>query len=197
MAADKLILGTFIFAIDDLPENIPLGGEQMLAVTKYPGGYKDVQSFGVFDDVITLTGTFNYTNAKTKVNTLDKMWKSGNIYTFKIGSFKTLRVLISKFKYTYQSLSAIGYSLELEVVPSGSSSASGSTSSSSTTTGTTTSKPKSDSPAPQRVYVVKKGDCLWNIAKHYYHDGREYKKIMTANKLKSTIIQPGQKLVIP
>lgn len=63
-----------------------------------------------------------------------------------------------------------------------------------------------------KSYVVKKGDCLWNIAKKFYKDATKWKKIYTANK--STIesaakkhgrkssshghwIYPGTKLRIP
>jgi LysM repeat protein len=201
MATDNLVLGTFTFEIDDLPDNIPLGGEQMLSVTKFPGGYKDIQSFGAFDDTITLTGTLNYKNASSKAATLEKMWKSGNTYPFKIGSFKTMSVVVKNFKYTYQSLYNIAYSLDLEVVPSGAESTFSTMSTSSSFGGTsskvTTSQPKSNTPSPQRSYVVKSGDSLWKIAKMYYGNGSLYSKIATANKLKSSLITPGQKLVIP
>lgn len=57
------------------------------------------------------------------------------------------------------------------------------------------------SPAPksQETYVVKQGDCLWNISKKYYGDGSKYTKIQAAN---SEITNPnqisvGQKLIIP
>lgn len=55
-------------------------------------------------------------------------------------------------------------------------------------------------PKSKGVYVVKSGDCLWNIAKKYYGDGLQYTKIFNANKDKiknPALIYPGQKLVIP
>lgn len=41
-----------------------------------------------------------------------------------------------------------------------------------------------NSPAPifNKQYTVVKGDCLWNIAKKYYGNGSQYKKIYDANK---------------
>ncbi|MCI8336501.1 MAG: LysM peptidoglycan-binding domain-containing protein [Peptococcaceae bacterium] len=55
--------------------------------------------------------------------------------------------------------------------------------------------------APQtKTYTVKKGDCLWTIAKKYYNDGAKYKDIYEANKdkLKSpNLIYPGQELILP
>ena len=63
-----------------------------------------------------------------------------------------------------------------------------------------------------QTYVVKKGDCLWNIAKKFYGKGSEWTKIYKANKsiIESTAkkygkksssnghwIYPGCKLTIP
>ena len=58
----------------------------------------------------------------------------------------------------------------------------------------TSSKPKT------KPYTVKKGDCLWNIAKKYYGNGAQYTKIYNANKGKiknPNLIYPGQVLTIP
>jgi nucleoid-associated protein YgaU len=52
----------------------------------------------------------------------------------------------------------------------------------------------------KRYYTVKKGDTLWAIAKKYYGNGAQYKKIYNANKniIKNPdLIYPKQKLVIP
>lgn len=49
-------------------------------------------------------------------------------------------------------------------------------------------------------YTVKKGDCLWNIAKEYLGDGAKYKEIFDANKDKISNpdkIFVGQVIVIP
>lgn len=51
------------------------------------------------------------------------------------------------------------------------------------------------------TYTVKKGDCLWTIAKQFYGSGADYTKIYEANR--STIgnnpnlIYPGQTFTIP
>lgn len=51
------------------------------------------------------------------------------------------------------------------------------------------------------TYTVKKGDCLWNIAKRYYGDATQWRKIYNKNKgvvgKNPNLIYPGQKLVIP
>lgn len=51
-----------------------------------------------------------------------------------------------------------------------------------------------------KTYTVKKGDCLWAIAKRFYGNGREYTKIYEANKDKiknPNLIYVGQVLTIP
>ena len=51
----------------------------------------------------------------------------------------------------------------------------------------------------QRTYTVKKGDCLWNIAKKFYGNGSAYTKIYDANTNKianPNLIYPGQIFVI-
>ena len=76
----------------------------------------------------------------------------------------------------------------------------------------TASKPKAavepqreatTSPAPVQAttYTVKKGDCLWNIAKKFYGSGSKYTVIYNANSGTiggdPNLIYPGQMLTIP
>lgn len=56
------------------------------------------------------------------------------------------------------------------------------------------------STTPKRTYTVKKGDCLWNIAKKELGSGSDWRKIYDANTGQLTnpdLIYPGQQLVIP
>lgn len=70
-------------------------------------------------------------------------------------------------------------------------------------TGKTKVEKKKSRPAKKvkaQIYTVKKGDCLWNIAKKFYGDGSKWKKIYDANKgnIKNpNLIYPGQKFKIP
>lgn len=53
---------------------------------------------------------------------------------------------------------------------------------------------------PKRTYTVKKGDCLWNIAKQFYGNGASYGKIYDANTnqiANPNLIYVGQVFVIP
>lgn len=61
-----------------------------------------------------------------------------------------------------------------------------------------------DNTVPPKTYTVKKGDCLWNIAKAYYGSGAQYTKIYEANKAVidahhggPNMIWPGDVLTIP
>ena len=52
-----------------------------------------------------------------------------------------------------------------------------------------------------RTYTVKKGDCLWNIAKAFYGSGSQWRKIYDANRGviggNPNLIYPGQVFTIP
>lgn len=197
--ADVLKLGDFVFEIDDMPDGIPLGGEQMIAVRKFPGGNKDVQSFGVQQKNPSWSGVFNYENAIDKVRTLYKMFISGDVYSLQIGSDLNIRYgVIKNFEFTYQSPISIPYSIELEIAPQVSSVTSDVISNSGTSSSTSNSNADSNSPAPQNVYMVSSGDTLWAIAQKYYGDGSQYRKIADANQINDpNSILAGQKLVIP
>ncbi len=62
-------------------------------------------------------------------------------------------------------------------------------------------EPRVDNTVQPKTYTVKKGDCLWNIAKKLYGNGADYSKIYSANKGviggNPNLIYPGQVLTIP
>ena len=65
-------------------------------------------------------------------------------------------------------------------------------------------RPAEKSPKPSEnsntTYTVKKGDCLWKIAKHFYGNGNQYKRIFDAKRDKISNpnrIDIGQVLTIP
>ena len=63
-----------------------------------------------------------------------------------------------------------------------------------TTNNTAVAKPSGQN------YTVKRGDCLWNIAKRFYGNGAKYTTIYNANRSKirnPNLIYPGQFLWIP
>lgn len=66
--------------------------------------------------------------------------------------------------------------------------------------GNNSSRPSSSKTKPG-TYTVKRGDCLWNIAKKFYGDATKWPTIYKKNKSvvgkNPNLIYPGQKLVIP
>lgn len=60
---------------------------------------------------------------------------------------------------------------------------------------------RTDPTVAAQTYTVKKGDCLWNIAKKFYGSGAKYSIIYNANKGviggNTNLIYPGQILTIP
>jgi nucleoid-associated protein YgaU len=55
-------------------------------------------------------------------------------------------------------------------------------------------------PPPDSTYEVQKGDSLSKIAKHFYGNAGEWRRIFEANKDRikdPDLIQPGWKLTIP
>ena len=56
-------------------------------------------------------------------------------------------------------------------------------------------------PTSNQTYTVKKGDCLWAIARKFYGSGAKYTTIYNANKGviggNPNLIYPGQVLTIP
>lgn len=46
-----------------------------------------------------------------------------------------------------------------------------------------------------KIYIVKKGDCLWNIAKNLYGSGAEYYRLVKLNNIQDpNHIEVGQEL---
>jgi nucleoid-associated protein YgaU len=64
--------------------------------------------------------------------------------------------------------------------------------------GVPTPQAQSAPPAPTRTYTVKSGDTLWDIAVSHYGDGRQYRKIASANNIADpNRIDAGLELTIP
>lgn len=64
-----------------------------------------------------------------------------------------------------------------------------------------TAKKNSKSSTSSRIYIVKKGDCLWSISKACSGNGNNWKKLYNLNKKvigkNPNLIYPGQKLTLP
>ena len=56
---------------------------------------------------------------------------------------------------------------------------------------------QSEPASPPQTYVTLQGDTLWGLAKRFLGSGQKYTQIMTANNLKTNVLQPGMNLTIP
>jgi nucleoid-associated protein YgaU len=66
--------------------------------------------------------------------------------------------------------------------------------------GSTSTAPEAPAPAAGRTYTVVKGDSLSKIAKRFYGDAQQWRRIYEANRdqiQNPDLIHPGQTLRVP
>lgn len=194
-----LKLGTAGFLIDDMPDQLPLAGEQAIAIRKFPGGRIHIQNFGAFENEINIQSAFFGTGAFQRALAINNLRVIGDPVLLRFGTIARY-VIITKYTMTYQNNSLVGYDLTLQ--PSETSSHPSSVSSKPTVkkasvpaskSSTSTAKPK-----PKRTYTIKKGDTLWALAVRYYGNGNDWHKIASANHgIVPTKLKIGSTIVIP
>lgn len=140
-----------------------------------------------------------YNSIKDKIKSL---MENGKLVSYS-GVNHDTNLLITKFNTTASSKIKGGYAFDMELrkirVANSPYKAPTTKSPGKKTTSAGTQQVKAQE-KPKRYYTVKKGDCLWNIAKSYYGSGAKYTKIVNANKNRiknPSIIQAGWKLEIP
>lgn len=149
-------------------------------------------------EINTLTGTLNYivTEETIKLKAGDTV-KLNNLGKFLSGNYFV--------KDVTRQISSNGYSHSATLIRTDVGSSLKSTTTTKDKQPVQKTEPSPKSPAKsgetaQRTYTVKKGDCLWNIAKKFYGNGAAYTKIYDANTKKIADphwIYPGQVFVIP
>lgn len=115
MADTKLILGDFEFSHAEIPERINFGGDQSLAINKFVGGGRTIDSMGRDDDDITWNGWFIGTNALPRARYLDGLRANGGQLNFKYFDFN-YSVVIRSFKANLEKYYQIPYSISLAVI---------------------------------------------------------------------------------
>ena len=139
------------------------------------------------------------------VNTILKWKEAGKPVRLIVGGNINVQVTIESFKYGEQDGTGDVYYLlgvkEYRAVTVTKVKKKSTSKKKTTKKKTTTKKKRTTENKPkQKTYTVKKGDCLWNIAKKFYGNGAQYTKIYNANKSKiknPNLIYPGQVLTIP
>lgn len=149
-------------------------------------------------EINTLTGTLSYivTEETIKLKAGDTV-KLNNLGKFLSGNYFV--------KDVTRQISSNGYSHSATLIRTDVGSSLKSTTTTKDKQPVQKTEPSPKSPAKsgetaQRTYTVKKGDCLWNIAKKFYGNGAAYTKIYDANTKKIADphwIYPGQVFVIP
>ncbi|MBL0386230.1 LysM peptidoglycan-binding domain-containing protein [Tumebacillus sp. ITR2] len=188
MQYETLQLGHVLFDLESRPDEIPLGGEQMLSVLQFPGGFKEVQLLGAQERSITWSGVFSYEKAWDNVQALDQMCRQGDVQELWIDNLIYRRAIVKKFQWSYRTKHEIPYEIELELVANFQS--------------ILYSDPLSMKDAlpwkDMKIYTAVDGDSVWKLALRFYGDGGLYRKIANANNLDNPDqLKPGTKLVIP
>lgn len=100
----------------EIPEEIPFGGVQRVAVNQFLGSNKrEVQILGAQPNQIAWEGRFYYDGALKRAKLFDQMRITGDPVELKWGEWKYL-VVITEFIYTLHNIYQIRYNITLEVV---------------------------------------------------------------------------------
>lgn len=110
-----LKVGEIVFYDHEVPQTIAGGGEQMLAVHKYPGGIRTVDALGPDDREIEWGGLFLDATAEPRCHALDAVRRQGEPTTLYWSSF-LYQVVIRSFTWSYERSWQIRYQLSLMVV---------------------------------------------------------------------------------
>ena len=108
-------LGPVQFQGLEVPERLPVGGKQALAVFTLPGGQRVVQAMGRDDDPIQWTGYLSGSNAESRMQMLDSLRQSGQEIQLAFGQ-SSFQVVVSDFSASYERSNWIPYSIAVVVV---------------------------------------------------------------------------------
>lgn len=110
-----LSLGDVTFQGFEVPEEIPFGGEQKLAVHEMIGGVRVVDAMGRADGEIAWSGRFRGADAVARARQVDAMRISGAAQTLTWGGFSYL-VVIKSFQGKFERFYEVPYTLACVVV---------------------------------------------------------------------------------
>ena len=151
---------------------------------------------------LSITGVIvkaDNTPAKTIVSSLESYHQKGKYIKY-VGRNSMSNALITRFDTGYTNQIAGGCTFSMEIKQVRIAKAAYVAKGNKVTGKQTQVTKKTTTTTKKRYHTVKKGDTLWGIAKKYYGNGAQYKKIYNANKSKiknPNLIYVGQKFLIP
>lgn len=114
-AFETFKLGGIEFSGFEVPELVPLGGEQAHSVKDFPGGDRQVQSFGYHRRPLTWTGILIGSDALKRHQALETMCDTGKAVTWSFGN-QLADVLVTRYHPDLMDRFEIHYALEMVVV---------------------------------------------------------------------------------
>ena len=115
MADTTLTLGDFTFADFEVPESIPFGGEQMLAVKKLVGGARVIDAMGADDMALDWGGRLRGPSALNRALYLDGLRRAGKPLKL-TWSALAYTVIVKRFSCTFERSYELPYTISCEVV---------------------------------------------------------------------------------
>lgn len=115
--AGVLVLGSIIFEGFEIPEQIGLGGDQMLSVHKLLGGQRVIDTMGPDERDLEWSGLFFGPQAQLRARALDALRISGKLVPFILDT-NMRQVVVRSFKWDYQRIYQIRYSISCVVFTS-------------------------------------------------------------------------------
>lgn len=118
MANTVLTLGDITFSGMEIPESLPFGGEQRLAIKKLVGGTRVIDALGPDPAPIGWSGLLLGTNAIDRATSLDQWRKDGQSATLTWSTFR-YEVMVKSFTGIFDAPFRIPYQIVCEVISDG------------------------------------------------------------------------------
>lgn len=110
-----LTLGDIEFSGLELPESMPMGGEQTLAIHRMIGGKRVIDAMGPDDAAIEWSGRFLGQTAELRALQLDLLRRSGREVELAFG-LRQYRVAVRRFTAKLERPYLVSYSISCEVI---------------------------------------------------------------------------------
>lgn len=96
-----LTLGGIVFRDFEIPDKIPFGGKQMLAIHKQIGGKRKINAMGADPDDIKWSGRFQGGDVVSRAAQIEALRDAGDAIILVCGSI-TKTVVIKEFSYDFE-----------------------------------------------------------------------------------------------